>query len=306
MPGLKTNEMPGTRAVLRHFRMSAYKAREVLDLVRGEDVDRAGEILDTTRRDGARVVAKVLASAVANARNNDQLDPEELYVSACYADEGTILKRWRPRARGRATRIRKRSCHITVIVSRLPEDRLERKRASLAAAATAMRSRRVAASRRDAARRATAAEEGARVDEELDAADELQAAADDLGTESEHDESAAESEGESESAGESEVDSEGEPAAEAETESQSDSALREENVVEPDEAADETEDAADEDASAEGVSAGAAEAADATGEEASPPPRARRARTARKNTSKTKTDTQDPGDEAGSDEDEKG
>ena len=77
----------------------------------------------------ARVVAKVLASAVANARNNDQLDPDELYVSACYADEGTTLKRWRPRARGRATRIRKRTCHITVIVSRLPEDRLERRRA---------------------------------------------------------------------------------------------------------------------------------------------------------------------------------
>jgi large subunit ribosomal protein L22 len=150
MPGVKTNEVPGTRAVLRHYRMSAYKARQVLDLVRGKDVDRAAEILQATPREGARVVGKVLASAVANARNNDFLDPDDLYVSACYADEGTTIKRWRPRARGRATRIRKRTCHITVIVSRLPEDRLARRRARQAVQTTAVRSRRVAASRRDA------------------------------------------------------------------------------------------------------------------------------------------------------------
>jgi len=148
MPGVKTNEAPGTRAVLRHYRMSAYKAREVLDLVRGKDADRAEEILNATPREAARVVGKVLASAVANARNNDQLDPDELYVSACYADEGTTLKRWRPRARGRATRIRKRTCHITVIVSRLPEDRLERRRSRRATETSGLRSRRVAASRR--------------------------------------------------------------------------------------------------------------------------------------------------------------
>jgi large subunit ribosomal protein L22 len=148
MPGVKTNEAPGTRAVLRHYRMSAYKAREVLDLVRGKDADRAEEILNTTPREAARVVGKVLASAVANARNNDQLDPDELYVSACYADEGTTLKRWRPRARGRATRIRKRTCHITVIVSRLPEERLERRRSRRATETSGLRSRRVAASRR--------------------------------------------------------------------------------------------------------------------------------------------------------------
>jgi large subunit ribosomal protein L22 len=145
--GVKTNEMPGTRAVLRHYRMSATKARQVLDLVRGQEVDRAEEILRSTPREGARVVAKVLASAVANARNNDLLDPDDLYVSACFADEGTTMKRWRPRARGRATRIRKRTCHITVIVSRLPEDRLEVRRARQATA-TAGRARRVAASRR--------------------------------------------------------------------------------------------------------------------------------------------------------------
>ncbi|GEM_PF-78000 len=147
MPGLKTNEVPGTRAVLRHYRMSAYKARQVLDLIRGKDVDRAEEILRATPREAAQVVAKVLGSAVSNARNNDLLDPEELYVSACFADEGSTMKRWRPRARGRATRIRKRSCHITVIVSRLPDDRLERRRARSERGA-ALRSRRVAASRR--------------------------------------------------------------------------------------------------------------------------------------------------------------
>jgi large subunit ribosomal protein L22 len=147
VPGPKTNERPGTRAVLRHFRMSPTKARQVLDLIRGEDVDRAADILRGTPREAARVVAKVLASAVANAQHNEGLDPEELYVSACYADEGTTLKRWRPRARGRATRIRKRTCHITVIVSRLPEERLQRRRAR-AATAGAQRSRRVAASRR--------------------------------------------------------------------------------------------------------------------------------------------------------------
>jgi large subunit ribosomal protein L22 len=148
MPGVKTNEVAGTRAVLRHYRMSATKARQVLDLVRGKDVDRAAEILLATPREGARVVAKVLASAVANARNNDFLDPDDLFISACYADEGTTIKRWRPRARGRATRIRKRTCHITVIVSRLPEDRLARRRARQAVQTTAVRSRRVAASRR--------------------------------------------------------------------------------------------------------------------------------------------------------------
>ncbi|MDA8072244.1 MAG: 50S ribosomal protein L22 [Actinomycetota bacterium] len=147
MTGLKTNEVAGTRAVLRHYRMSATKARQVLDLVRGHDVDRAEEILRNTEREAARVVSKVLASAVSNAQHNDAMDPEELYVSACFADEGATLKRWRPRARGRATRIRKRTCHITVIVSRLPEDRLERRRARSAGAGV-QRSRRVAASRR--------------------------------------------------------------------------------------------------------------------------------------------------------------
>jgi large subunit ribosomal protein L22 len=148
VPGPKTNEREGTRAVLKDARFSAYKAREVLDLVRGLDVARARDVLHFCERDAALDVAKVLDSAIANAEHNDQLDPEELFVSACFADEGRTLKRGRPRARGRYTRIRKRTCHITIIVSRLPEDRLGRLRAKQTADQANRRARRVAGGRR--------------------------------------------------------------------------------------------------------------------------------------------------------------
>jgi large subunit ribosomal protein L22 len=124
----KTNERPGTRAQARHVRMSAYKARVVLDLIRGKDVATADEILRFSERDAAQVVRKVLRSAVANAEHNDEQIPEDLFVAACFADEGKTLRRMRPRARGRATRIRKRTCHITVIVSRMPEPEIARRR----------------------------------------------------------------------------------------------------------------------------------------------------------------------------------
>jgi large subunit ribosomal protein L22 len=129
MTGPKTNERPGTRAEARYIRMSASKARAVLDLIRGLDVAQAEQVLQFCERDAAIPIRKCLASAVANAEHNDSQLVDELYVSACYADEGPTLKRWRPRARGRATRIRKRTCHIVVIVSRMPEDLLERQRA---------------------------------------------------------------------------------------------------------------------------------------------------------------------------------
>jgi len=147
VPGVKTNEREGTRAVLRHSRMSAYKVRQVLNLIRDQDVTLAAEILANGDREAATVVGKVLASAVANAVHNDGLDADELYVSACFADEGSTLKRWRPRARGRATRIRKRTSHITIIVSRMPDERIARRRAKQSTAG-AQRSRRVAGSRR--------------------------------------------------------------------------------------------------------------------------------------------------------------
>jgi large subunit ribosomal protein L22 len=149
MTATKTNERPGTRAVHRYCGMSASKVRQVLDLIRGQDVQRAAEILTGTEREAATVIGKVLSSAVANAAHNDQQNPEELYVSACFADEGTTMKRWRPRARGRATRIRKRTCHITVIVSRLPPEQLELRRRRMEAV-SANRSRRVESSRRRA------------------------------------------------------------------------------------------------------------------------------------------------------------
>jgi large subunit ribosomal protein L22 len=131
-----------TRAVARYVRMSSYKVREVLDLIRGQDAERAQEILRFSERDAAALVGKVLASAVANAEHNDGIAPEELFIAACFADEGPTLKRWRPRARGRATRIRKRTCHVTVIVSRLPEAELRKRRAARAPTAGDRRRRR--------------------------------------------------------------------------------------------------------------------------------------------------------------------
>jgi large subunit ribosomal protein L22 len=153
----KTNERPGVRAVLRDARFSAYKAREVLDLVRGKPVGEARTILQFSERSCARDIAKVLDSAVANAANNNDIPPEELFVSACFADEGATLKRWRPRARGRATRIRKRTCHITIIVGRYSVEELDRLRERQARTgapardAASARARRVARSRQSAA-----------------------------------------------------------------------------------------------------------------------------------------------------------
>lgn len=117
-------ERSGTKATAKYVRSSASKARVVLDLVRGLDVRTADEVLQFTDRHIARDIRKVLASAVANAVNNDDQDADELFVVACFADEGPTLRRFRPRARGRATRINKRSCHITVIVARMSDDRI--------------------------------------------------------------------------------------------------------------------------------------------------------------------------------------
>ena len=147
---VKTNERPGTKATLRYCRLSSYKAREVLDLIRGLDYTRAVELLDHTDRAGAPIVAKLLRSAASNAEHNDQQFPEELYVATAYADEGATLKRWRPRARGRATRVRKRTCHITIVLARMPEDQVARLRARAAAQQADRRARRVAGSRRRA------------------------------------------------------------------------------------------------------------------------------------------------------------
>jgi len=104
------------RAEAKFVRMSARKARVVLEHVRGRTVPEARTILVFTPRAAAREIEKVLGSAVANAESAHGLDGDELVVEAAYADEGPTLKRWRARARGRANRIRKRSCHITVVL----------------------------------------------------------------------------------------------------------------------------------------------------------------------------------------------
>ncbi len=125
----KTEDRNGTLAKARGIRMSASKARIVLDLIRGKHVTEAAHILEFSERLAAEPILKVLRSAIANAVHNDELNEDELYVSECYADGGPTLKRFRPRARGRAGRIQKKTCHITVVVARLSEEDLEAKRA---------------------------------------------------------------------------------------------------------------------------------------------------------------------------------
>ena len=105
------------RAQAKWVRTSARKARLVLDHIRGRSVPEARTILAFTQRAAATDIEKVLRSAVANAEANHGLDGDELVVEAAYADEGPTLKRWKPRARGRVNRIRKRTCHITLVLA---------------------------------------------------------------------------------------------------------------------------------------------------------------------------------------------
>lgn len=109
--------MSEVAAVLRGARLSAQKARLVADQIRGKDVADALTILEFSSKKGASIVKKVLESAVANAEHNNGADIDELNVSTIFVDEGMTMKRIRPRAKGRADRILKRSCHITVKVS---------------------------------------------------------------------------------------------------------------------------------------------------------------------------------------------
>jgi len=109
-----TAERQEVKAVAKWVRMSPRKARLVIEHIRGRSVPEARTVLAFTQRAAAREIEKVLSSAVANAEANHDLDGDELVVSAAYVDEGPAMKRWRPRARGRAARIRKPTCHITV------------------------------------------------------------------------------------------------------------------------------------------------------------------------------------------------
>ena len=110
------------RAHTRYIRQSPYKVRRVLDLVRGLPVEEAEHVLRLTNRAAADPIAKTLKSAIANAEHNHALDAEDLVVAEAYADEGPTLRRFKPRARGRATRIDKRTSHITIVVSDMNEE----------------------------------------------------------------------------------------------------------------------------------------------------------------------------------------
>ncbi|HSK06770.1 MAG TPA: 50S ribosomal protein L22 [Acidimicrobiia bacterium] len=110
------------RAQAKYVRQSPYKVRRVLDLVRGLPVQEAEDVLRLASRGATEPITKVLKSAVANAEHNYALDADDLVVAEAYADEGPTLKRYRPRARGRATRIRKRTSHITIVVSDMNEE----------------------------------------------------------------------------------------------------------------------------------------------------------------------------------------
>ncbi len=135
-------EFPSATAVARFVRVSPTKARRVIDLVRGKSVAEALDILRWAPQAASEPVAKVIASAAANAQNNNGLDPATLVVATVYADGGPTAKRIRPRAQGRAFRIRRRTSHITVIVESRPS-----KDARGSQSASATRARRAQASK---------------------------------------------------------------------------------------------------------------------------------------------------------------
>ena len=145
-------EYPTATAKARFVHVSASKARRVIDLVRGKSVSEALDILRWAPQAASEPVAKVIASAAANAQNNEGLDPSSLVVATVYADEGPTAKRIRPRAQGRAFRIRKRTSHITVIV----ESRATREERGGRASAGGSRARRALGSKAAAARKSPA------------------------------------------------------------------------------------------------------------------------------------------------------
>ena len=127
---------PGARASARYVRTSAMKARRVVRLIRGLPAREALTVLQFAPQAASRQVYKVLASAIANAENNEQLDPDSLLVAEAYVDEGPTLKRFRPRAQGRAFRIRKRTCHVTIAVEAVAPAPLPSRRPARRAAGT--------------------------------------------------------------------------------------------------------------------------------------------------------------------------
>ncbi len=165
MTGPKLNEAnrvagsrSGAKAQLRWVRMSASKFRPVLNQVRGLDVVSANEVLSLHSVEAARIVQKLLKSAVANATNNHSLDEDALFVKACFADESPTIKRFRPRARGRANTRLRRGAHVTVVVDVYSPEELKIREVS---EATGGRSEKAERRRRVAASKARAAAEQA-------------------------------------------------------------------------------------------------------------------------------------------------
>ncbi len=118
---MSTEQITSAKATARTVRIAPRKARLVIDLIRGKQVGEALSILKFTPRSAAPIIEKVLMSAIANAEHNFDLDIANLYVSEAYVDEGATMKRFRPRARGSASPINKRTSHITVVVSEKEE-----------------------------------------------------------------------------------------------------------------------------------------------------------------------------------------
>jgi large subunit ribosomal protein L22 len=169
------------RASARYVRMTPMKVRRVVDLIRGMEAREALSVLQFAPQAASEPVAKVLASAVANAEHNLQLDPESLIVSVAYVDEGPTLKRFRPRAQGRAYRIRKRTSHITIEVESIAPVSRPAKAAPAKATAKAAKASKstepAKASKATKASRATEAVEPAELDTtETEAAEAAEAA----------------------------------------------------------------------------------------------------------------------------------
>jgi large subunit ribosomal protein L22 len=153
---MTTTEFPSATAKARFVRVSPRKARRVIDLVRGRSVTDALDILRWAPQAASEPVAKVIASAAANAQNNDGLDPATLVVATVYADEGPTAKRIRPRAQGRAFRIRRRTSHITVVVESRPAKDQRSEKSTRARRAEASKAAATAPAKKAAAKKAPA------------------------------------------------------------------------------------------------------------------------------------------------------
>ncbi len=154
---MTTTEFPSAVAKARFVRVSPRKARRVIDLVRGRSVTDALDILRWAPQAASEPVAKVIASAAANAQNNNGLDPATLVVATVYADEGPTAKRIRPRAQGRAFRIRRRTSHITVVLESRPAKDQRSVKSTRARRAEASKAAATAPAKKGPAKKASAA-----------------------------------------------------------------------------------------------------------------------------------------------------